>query len=68
VYYCDPGFQESAHEISERSISELKQITQRWHAAWSYAPLHDHLARERAEGRFSIDLATGQSDEPAPVS
>jgi hypothetical protein len=57
IFYCDPAYQQSAHEISERAISHLKRITQRWHLAWRYAPLHDHLSRERDEGRLRIDYA-----------
>jgi hypothetical protein len=63
IFYCDPTYQESAHEISERSIRELKTITQRWHLAWNYAPLHNHLARERAEGRLLIDLASPSPED-----
>jgi hypothetical protein len=55
IFHCDPTYQESAHEISERFIRDLKTITQRWDLAWNYAPLHDHLARERDEGRLSFD-------------
>jgi hypothetical protein len=58
VFYCDPTLQELSHEISERSLTELKRITQRWGQAWSYAPLHNHLVRERDQGRLVIDLAT----------
>lgn len=63
IFYCDPAYQESAHEISERSIKELKKITQRWNLAWSYAPLHCHLARERDEGRLAIALAKASPQE-----
>jgi hypothetical protein len=65
IFYCDPTYQESAHEISERSIKELKKITQRWNLAWSYAPLHDHLGRERDDGRLAIELAT--AGKPAQI-
>jgi len=67
IFYCDPTYQESAHEISERSITELKTITQRWDLAWNYAPLHDHLAQERNEGRLSIDLASRRPEERIPA-
>jgi hypothetical protein len=64
VFYCDPTYQESSHEISEQTIKALKEITQRWSLAWSYAPLHDHLIRERDVGRLSVDLAAGISMDP----
>lgn len=64
IYYCDPTYQDLAHEISEQSIKHLKEITQRWNLPWSYAPLHDHLARERDEGRLLIGLAGAAVSEP----
>ncbi len=64
IYYCDPTYQETAHEISERSITELKKITQRWDLAWTYAPLHDHLIRERDAGRLLIGAAPAKADDP----
>jgi len=67
IFYCDPTYQESAHEISERSITELKAITQRWDLAWNYAPLHRHLTRECDEGRLSIDLAWPALGERIPA-
>jgi hypothetical protein len=63
IFYCDPTYHESAHDISERFIAELQKITQRWDLAWNYAPLHVHLARERNEGRLVIDLAPGSAEE-----
>ncbi|MGO9923047.1 MAG: hypothetical protein ACLQIB_51170 [Isosphaeraceae bacterium] len=67
IFHCDPTYQESAHEISERSITELKAITQRWDLTWNYAPLHTHLGRERDQGRLSIDLASRSLEERARV-
>jgi hypothetical protein len=44
VYYCDPTYEPSAHELSERYIAELKELTNRHGLAWNYAPLHRHLS------------------------
>jgi hypothetical protein len=63
IFHCDPSYQEVGQEISERFITELKRITQRWDLAWNYAPLHDHLARERSEGRLAIDFASRSVEE-----
>jgi hypothetical protein len=63
IFYCDAAYQEGAHEISERAIRQLKAITQRWDLAWNYAPLHDHLRRERQHGRLAIELAPDCAEE-----
>jgi hypothetical protein len=69
VFYCDPNYQEFAYEISERAIARIKQITQKWDLAWSYAPLHDQLFLERDEGRLLIELAAvNPEDQIAPRS
>jgi hypothetical protein len=44
VYYCDPTFERSAHDLSERYIAQLKELTNRHGLAWNYAPLHRHLS------------------------
>ncbi len=67
IFYCDPNYQDAAHEISEQFITGLKKITQRWDLAWNYAPLHDHLVRERDQGRLLIDLVSGSSEERGPA-
>jgi len=59
VYYCDPSYQHAGHELSERFIGRLKQLTKDHGLSWNYAPLHRHLEEERARGGFPIDLAHG---------
>jgi len=44
VYYCDPTHERSAHDLSERYIGQLKELTRRHGLAWNYAPLHRHLS------------------------
>jgi Fe-S-cluster containining protein len=43
VYYCDPHYERRAHDISERFIAQLKELSDRHGLAWNYAPLHRHL-------------------------
>ena len=43
VYYCDPTYERSAHDLSERYIAHLKALTDRHGLAWNYAPLHRQL-------------------------
>lgn len=44
VYYCDPSYQETGNQITERYLHELKKIAERYGVEWGYAPLHHFLA------------------------
>jgi Fe-S-cluster containining protein len=57
VYYCDPAYEPSAPELSERFITRLKRLSERHGLPWNYAPLHRHLQEERDRGRFPLALA-----------
>jgi hypothetical protein len=46
VYYCDPSYEPSAYEVSERYIAQLKALTDKHGLAWNYAPLHRHLGEQ----------------------
>src|SRR5881398_3254021 len=39
VYYCDPAYQETGVEISERYLGELKKLADELELDWRYAPL-----------------------------
>ena len=52
VYYCDPSYERAAHELSERYIARLKELTNNHGLTWNYAPLHRHLEEERARGTY----------------
>jgi hypothetical protein len=52
VYFCDPAYQPEAPRISESAIRRLKRLTESLGLDWHYAPLHLHLRRFTAEGRF----------------
>src|SRR5437867_7094860 len=43
VYYCDPNYQETGNQITERYLQQLKQLAQDHNVAWRYAPLHQYL-------------------------
>ena len=55
VYYCDPAFAPHAPELSEAYIGRLKRLADEHGWPWGYAPLHHHLRRAEAEGRFPAD-------------
>ena len=52
VYFCDPAYQPMAPEIAEAGIARLKRLVDDLGLPWDYAPLHRHLRRAQAEGRF----------------
>jgi Fe-S-cluster containining protein len=57
VYFCDPGYQSAAPELSERYIARLKLLVDRHGLSWQYAPLHRHLHERRDQGSWNIELA-----------
>ncbi|MBV8677864.1 MAG: hypothetical protein JO355_11950 [Planctomycetaceae bacterium] len=53
VYFCDPAYQDRAPELSEMFLARLKRLADDLGLPWGYAPLHVHLLRAQAEGRFA---------------
>ncbi|HKB41806.1 MAG TPA: hypothetical protein VKD72_35600 [Gemmataceae bacterium] len=43
VYYCDPTYQETGNQITEKYLQRLKELAQQEGLAWHYAPLHYFL-------------------------
>jgi hypothetical protein len=43
IYYCDPSYQETSHQITEKYLQRLKELTQEHGMEWRYAPLHHFL-------------------------
>lgn len=43
VYYCDPNYQETGNEITEKYLRRLKELAQEQGVQWRYAPLHVFL-------------------------
>jgi Fe-S-cluster containining protein len=52
IYFCDPAYQETAAEISEKSLSRLKELAREHGLTWRYAPLHTFL-NEAARAQVS---------------
>ncbi|MGL4420966.1 MAG: hypothetical protein ACRCZF_09910 [Gemmataceae bacterium] len=56
IYFCDPAFQEPAHELTESALKELKAIAEEFGTTWHYAPLHVHLNQHEPPSTRSIGL------------
>src|SRR5438045_3572442 len=53
VYYCDPNYQQTASELTEKYLRRLKQMAEQHGVEWRYAPLH----------RFLTEPALARTDE-----
>src|SRR5438876_8739683 len=43
VYYCDPAYQETGNQITEKYVQKLKALSLELEIDWQYAPLHHFL-------------------------
>jgi hypothetical protein len=43
VYYCDPNYQETSNQITEKYLHRLKKLAEEQGVEWRYAPLHTFL-------------------------
>lgn len=43
IYFCDPNYQQTSNDITERSIQRLKTLCDSEGVEWRYAPLHHFL-------------------------
>ena len=43
VYFCDPHYQETGNQISEKYLQRLKALSVEAEVDWLYAPLHHFL-------------------------
>jgi hypothetical protein len=43
VYYCDPTYQETGNQITEKFLQRLKALASESRVEWRYAPLHYFL-------------------------
>lgn len=43
VYFCDPAYQETSQEITEKYLRQLKDMARDHELSWRYAPLHQFL-------------------------
>src|SRR6266849_9577594 len=48
VYFCDPGYQETGNQITEKYLQKLKALSLEKGVDWLYAPLHHFLNNPRA--------------------
>ena len=51
VYYCDPAYQETGAQISEKYLRRLKELADEHGTGWLYAPLHHFLKAPFRAGR-----------------
>ena len=49
IYYCDPGYQETMHRLTEQYLARLKELARAHDIGWHYAPLH-HFLNHPEEG------------------
>jgi hypothetical protein len=47
VYYCDPNYQETGNQITEKYLQRLKQVAEENGVPWRYAPLHQFLNEKK---------------------
>ena len=43
IYYCDPHYQQTASELTEKYLRRLKDLAEEHGLEWKYAPLHQFL-------------------------
>ena len=43
VYFCDPTYQDTGNQITEKYLRQLKQMADEFDVGWRYAPLHIFL-------------------------
>jgi Fe-S-cluster containining protein len=53
VYFCDPTYQETGNQITEKYLRELKELADEFDLGWRYAPLHVFLNEGEGLGRPS---------------
>src|SRR3954470_5599268 len=49
VYYCDPSYQDTGNQITEKYLARLKEIARQHDRDWRYAPLHDFLEKHQPD-------------------
>jgi Fe-S-cluster containining protein len=58
IYFCDPNYQETGNQLTESSLTDLKQLTDRENLDWRYAPLHVFLNEAEAREVPAISPTT----------
>jgi len=67
IYFCDPSYQDTAHEITESALRKLKQLADQHALEWRYAPLHVFL-NEGERGRVSAPSQGNRISLPISAS
>jgi hypothetical protein len=58
VYFCDPGYEPHAPELTEKFLGRLKRLAHEHGWSWDYAPLHHHLKRRWTTGHEPSTIAS----------
>ena len=67
VYFCDPRYEGTGEQISERAIGQLKALHAESQTPWEYRPLV-HFLREAMATGSSAPVRSMDSDPSASVS
>jgi Fe-S-cluster containining protein len=51
IYFCDPQYEETGEQLSERFIARLKELHDQSATPWEYRPLHHFLREASHDGR-----------------
>jgi Fe-S-cluster containining protein len=65
VYFCDPAYQETGNEITEKYLRRLKDLADELSLGWRYGPLHIFLNEGEARGR---EAPQDQNRIPLPLA
>ena len=59
VYYCDPNYQETGNQITEKYLLRLKELADEHGVEWRYAPLHEFLKAHQGVPHAAPDDVDG---------
>jgi hypothetical protein len=60
VYFCDPNYQETGNQITEKYLSKLKQLADVSGIYWEYAPLYHFLNRAHGDTKTATDATPAE--------
>jgi Fe-S-cluster containining protein len=60
VYFCDPSYQETAAQITEKYLRKLKHLAQTSGLEWHYAPLYVFLQPPTAADAATVPKAPNE--------
>jgi Fe-S-cluster containining protein len=71
VYFCDPSYQETGNQLTEKYLDRLKEMVRKHDLEWRYAPLHTFLnaaLHEQQGPNRRLSLPITAQNGPGPVS